>query len=855
MLLSGILIASMAHLVVSSCPCTVDDETTDVVLSCSPNSIHNFPADLIDCNFEGQEIDSIQLFQQPLKQLQDRAFADFPNLKELGIAYCKELSVLSPSVFEGVPELNGLYIERTNLTYIPAGALDNLTRLRYLYLPHNTIVQPYVAQAWHFCRRLEADKYYLNIEGDIEIEKYLTYSSTTNEYCSWRQRMGDFSPSVSEKCTKDVNNTYTCDGTNMEALACELEETNFENIIFEFPSSPDVVQNFYEAETNTFFQQFNYRPDHEDYAKVMTIQQLYGTKLDLSDVLRYTSTKTEKIYIHADTVYMSQPITEPIHFDIIIRSRRASIDFPIPMKYTKDQLFDGYTSNTAENNDVERWALKEDHIRMSDELVVRVRKLGRVEVLDALPNAFINDVSHRCIPYLVNVTKYGGDISSWYDVTSINLNYVGARTLQAAQKDNLQAMNLLNDMTHFQLNYVNDASVVGKPRAFIAAQKYIAIEQTMKFPNSHNVPRYSLNTIKELANVMYDRLAQYRATEIQTEDEMSIAQARVRDMQLQFDIVEAQQQLYIHTEMEILDAIFTSVNESWHWSFEHRETIKKATDEAFQLIMDNIFDMQEEEYQHMLSQAEDAKQHYEATVDKYETQVQRYLEAADALMDYQMFLMDEMNTDTERLNQQIEIFEKNVEKWKRQQEAKASHGLIKGIFELGRGIVEGYVCPECMADAVKEAMQGLKDIAGAMAALTEVVETVDSIMAALEELDGIPLEDMALNLTLNYKDSLTNAINMKESAPMFEDIQNMADITLQDLKEAIPEIEGTADLQVACKKVTQCGFRLIDAVSDFADKMLQLAERQDELIVAQQDLERATAQVLIRNWQKLCTIL
>ena len=164
MLLSVILMAGMAHLVVSSCPCTVDDETTDIVLSCSPNSIYNFPADLIDCNFEGDEIDSIQLFQQPLKQLQDRAFADFPNLKELGIAYCKELSILTPNVFEGVPELNGLYIERTNLTYIPAGALDNLTRLRYLYLPHNIIAQPYVAKAWHFCRRLDADKYYLNIE-------------------------------------------------------------------------------------------------------------------------------------------------------------------------------------------------------------------------------------------------------------------------------------------------------------------------------------------------------------------------------------------------------------------------------------------------------------------------------------------------------------------------------------------------------------------------------------------------------------------------------------------------------------------------------------------------------------------
>merc|ERR1712141_592320 len=141
-----------------------------------------------------------------------------------------------------------------------------------------------------------------------------------------------------------------------------------------------------------------------------------------------------------------------------------------------------------------------------------------------------------------------------------------------------------------------------------------------------------MGTIKELANVMYDRLAQYRATEIQTEDEMSIAQARVRDMQLQFDIVAAQQQLYIQTEMEILDAIFTSVNESWHWSFEHRETIEKKTDESLQNITENIIDMKDQEYKQMLIEAENAKQHYEATVDKFETQVQRYVETAGALM-------------------------------------------------------------------------------------------------------------------------------------------------------------------------------------------------------------------------------
>ena len=343
MLLHVILLMGMVQLVLSTCPCSVDVQTTDVVLSCEPHTINHFPEDLSECNFDNSQIDSIQLFQQPLKQLHSRAFAGYANLKELGIAYCPDLSSLSPQAFEGIPLLNGLYIERTNLTHIPAGALDDLTRLRYLDVTHNDIIQPYVSNAWHFCRRLEAAHYDLKIQGDIEIDKFLKPSSTTNQYCLWRQKMGDFKPSVEEKCSKDANNTYTCIGSEMEALACELEETDFDNLVFEFPFSPDEAAkvNFYEAETNTFFQQFNYQPDDLDYAKVMTTQQLYGTKLDLSEALQYTSWKTKKVMIHADTVYMSKKVEQPIHFDLIIRSRKTSIDYPIPMRFTKDEFFDG----------------------------------------------------------------------------------------------------------------------------------------------------------------------------------------------------------------------------------------------------------------------------------------------------------------------------------------------------------------------------------------------------------------------------------------------------------------------------------------------------------------------------------
>ena len=96
----------------------------------------------------------------------------------------------------------------------------------------------------------------------------------------------------------------------------------------------------------------------------MTVQKLYGTKLDLSEILQFTSNKTRKIIIHADTVHMSQPITTPIHFDIFIRSRVASINHPIPMKLTKEELFQGFASDGT-GEEVERWTTMEEHVNMS----------------------------------------------------------------------------------------------------------------------------------------------------------------------------------------------------------------------------------------------------------------------------------------------------------------------------------------------------------------------------------------------------------------------------------------------------------------------------------------------------------
>ena len=55
-------------------------------------------------------------------------------------------------------------------------------------------------------------------------------------------------------------------------------------------------------------------------------------------------------------------------------------------------------------------------------------------------------------------------------------------------------------------------------------------------------------------------------------------------------------------------------------------------------------------------------------------------------------------------------------------------------------------------------------------------------------------------------------------------------------------IKGATDLMAALKSVSDVGKRVVDEVSAFAETVLQLAERQDELAVAIADKERALAE-------------
>ena len=156
------------------------------------------------------------------------------------------------------------------------------------------------------------------------------------------------------------------------------------------------MQDFGPAASNEFIKNFNYNDEDLDYAKVMANQHFYGTKMDLYEVVRYTSAKTEKVYIHTDTLWMSSEITEPINFELVIRARRVSLPYPLPMVYSKDTLFS--TTNEGLIDNVKRWVTREEHVKMSNSLTVRARKLGRIEIVDALPTNSQTSIDHSCVP-------------------------------------------------------------------------------------------------------------------------------------------------------------------------------------------------------------------------------------------------------------------------------------------------------------------------------------------------------------------------------------------------------------------------------------------------------------------------
>ena len=440
------------------------------------------------------------------------------------------------------------------------------------------------------------------------------------------------------------------------SVGCHIltdETSKIEKIAYNFPVD-DVevpVEDFGPGESEAFFSEFN---GDKDFARVQRSLKLYGTKLDLASLATLTSHETREVTIRADTVYTSTPLT--ISYNLKIVARVASISEPVAMVVSKDTFSADDSFKT----------MFEKEVQITPTLTMRHRKFGLLDILDQAVS--VSDTiasSDACSPMLFNVTDV--DTSSWFDPVNANLNYVLAWTLLGSE-----ATELAKTVAQFNLDYLADKSVVQDTRTFVAGQKFKRVLELAKVKQAHNVPSYSLSTVEDLAQVMFDKLSSYRATEIAQENQLFVAQGRIQDMMAQFNIAKQQQDMYFDMEKTILDEIFAATDNAWHWSFEHRNASDMAIGNALDNIGEAMFEMQEQELTLMLEEAEAAVQHLETVIAKYESQLKRFQEMAAGYIMVQNEMYKTLMKNKDTMMARFEEFKEEAVVWEAKQ-------IVKGI--------------------------------------------------------------------------------------------------------------------------------------------------------------------------------
>ena len=175
-----------------------------------------------------------------------------------------------------------------------------------------------------------------------------------------------------------------------------------------------------------------------------------------------------------------------------------------------------------------------------------------------------NDVSEQACNILTVEANQKITSDDWFDLTLINILYVCAATVQP--ENNQLAM----DIADHNLDLYSNKEVIGDLRSFLGSKKFNKIINIGQIVHAHIVPTYDLQTIKDLSQVMYDRLTLYWANELNQQEQLQNAMARIQDMNVNFQSIEMQQEQYFQMELIMLEEIFAATDNLWNWDWQYR---------------------------------------------------------------------------------------------------------------------------------------------------------------------------------------------------------------------------------------------------------------------------------------------
>ncbi len=725
------------------------------------------------------------------------------------------LRIIHTGAFKGLDKVRILILRYNQLEILEEGSLDELTNLIHLDFRENSNFSSYTTNSWYFCENSSGIRQVLDSPS---IYKNFKSSNFTNQYCD------SLIDLPKDGCDRNDSGIINCNSVE-NISPCNILKEDFSYILFNFPEDKEHknIDSYYEGESNTFFQEFNSEMGSMKHAKYMLELNLYETKYDLARLKELTSNITELVTIKADTVFMSSPITIS-HF-LNIQARIVAVDYPITMKMSKE-IF-------TKKPEVEAWVKKEENYFVG-KVLMNNKSYGLVTILQnsqEMPNI---DRNHVCIPQISKVEETGMDVSSWFDVTNINLMYVCAMTVLKTKKNS----KLVDDISNFMLNYVYNSTIVGKQSTFIAAQKFNRILDLNKVSYVHNVPAYSVDTVSALARILYDRMIAYQQNEINQEIQLAGATNIAKSIQASFDIVKIQQQQYFSMEYTVLESIWASSDNVWKFNFDHRNNIENKISSSMDTVQNQTLTMQTQSLEQALQEAEMSKQHIEDVIVSYQKQITRLTELVEASVYVQSTLMDRLSENTNNLRVEFDKFDKAVELWKEEQAMKAFMAVIKITLSLGTAMASSNPLE------IVEIVEGIIELYELLEELIEIVQSIQDIQELMDELDLNNLAEINLSLGTSFKDSLQTMVQLKLKGSDFDEMDRTATIKLSALNQATDfEIEGADDLMMAMTRVTDVGKQMLTEAADFSELVLKLSEESDKLEVAKLDKERATQQI------------
>jgi len=317
---------------------------------------------------------------------------------------------------------------------------------------------------------------------------------------------------------------------------------------------------------------------------------------------------------------------------------------------------------------------------------------------------------------------------------------------------------------------------------------------------------------------------------------------RVLDMRTNFDTVEETQRLYFDMQLELLNEIFTSDSESWIWDHRDREEQTKIINEMLDKIMEQMIEMQLQEMNIMLSEAEETVKHYENAMESYVSEAERYAMKAfievEALKEAFISIKNEASMLGDRLKYWIENGKEEAKHFLEKEAARMIIGMVQEVFGFGLFGTR----------RMKKAFDDIEDLAADLCSmaidLISSCQTLIEIQDIIKDIEGEDGIFQLADLKDNTKDVLQLAIQMKGVGLVFTDVKNIVNSYLDLLQDDIHhEIQGTTELMVSLDKVCDRGSLMIEEASDFSDYMFQFIEKVDSIRATVKDVYDAKLQV------------